>query len=117
VALPRNYLHACLLLLVAESPSYGYDLLDHLSALGIVNIDSAAVYRALRTLNGAGLVESWWEESDAGPARRRYQVTARGADSLEEWAAAVEASAGSLNSFLGRHHQLARGPILALRRG
>ncbi|MDP9386826.1 MAG: helix-turn-helix transcriptional regulator [Actinomycetota bacterium] len=106
VALPRNYLHACLLLLVTEAPTHGYDLVEQLAELGLANVDSGAVYRALRTLNADGLVESWWEESDAGPARRRYRVTAAGAEALEAWGATVAASSRSLNSFLARQRQV-----------
>jgi PadR family transcriptional regulator, regulatory protein PadR len=103
---PGNYLHGCLLLLIAESPTHGYDLVERLSALGLANVDSAAVYRVLRTLNRDGLLESWWEESGAGPVRRRYRISEAGAASLERWAAAVGESASSLSSFVDRHRRL-----------
>ena len=56
---PRNYLHVCLLLLIAESPAHGYDLVERLADLGFESVDSPAVYRALRALNEDGLLESW----------------------------------------------------------
>lgn len=106
VALPRNYLHGCLLLLVGELSTHGYNLLEQLSALGLTSVDSGAVYRALRRLNAEGLVESWWEHSDAGPARRRYRLTAAGAASLDAWGSTVAASSRCLNSFLDRQRHL-----------
>jgi PadR family transcriptional regulator PadR len=109
--LPRNYLHGCLLLLVAESPAHGYELVERLTGLGLINVDSAAVYRALRALNRAGLLESWWEESESGPVRRRYQISDTGVETLQAWAATVGDSASSLNAFLARHRQLR--PLLA----
>jgi DNA-binding PadR family transcriptional regulator len=51
--LPKSFLHPCLLSLVKEQPGYGYDLVTRLKALGIDD-DSAAVYRALRTLEEKG---------------------------------------------------------------
>ena len=33
VLAPRNYLHVCLLLLIAESPAHGYDIVERLSDL------------------------------------------------------------------------------------
>ncbi len=110
---PRNYLHGCLLLLIAESPAHGYDLVERLSALGLEQVDPPAVYRALRALNEDGLLESWWEGSGSGPARRRYRMSDRGAATLEAWAARVDSSASSLNAFLARHRQLRRPPMLA----
>lgn len=103
---PRNYLQGCLLLLVAEAPAHGYELGERLSHLGLTSIDSAAVYRALRALNRDGLLESWWEESESGPVRRRYRISLAGAASLEAWAEIVGDSASCLNSFLDRHRQL-----------
>ena len=112
VLAPRNYLHACLLLLIAESPTHGYDLVERLAGLGLTNMDSGAVYRALRTLNQDGLLESWWEESGPGPVRRRYRLSDAGSASLQAWAGTVGNSASCLNSFLARHRQLQEAPLV-----
>ena len=104
--LPRNYLQGCLLLLLAESPGHGYDLMERLSDLGLSGVDSGGLYRALRSLDEDGLVKSWREESQLGPVRRRYRISAAGVGGLERWATTVGASASSLNSFLDRHRQL-----------
>lgn len=105
-ALARNYLQGCLLLLVAESPGHGYELLDHLPDLGLDHVDSSALYRALRRLNDQGLVESWWEESANGPARRTYRLTPEGAGFLGDTARTVAATSGHLRRFLARHRQV-----------
>lgn len=104
--LARNYLQGCVLLLVAESPTHGYELLDQLSELGLSHVDSGVLYRALRSLNEDGLVESWWEESGSGPVRRRYRISADGLSCLEAWAASVGDSASLLSSFVARHRRL-----------
>jgi PadR family transcriptional regulator, regulatory protein PadR len=109
VLAPRNYLHGCLLLLVAESPGHGYDLVERLAGLGIGSVDPPAVYRALRAMNEEGLLESSLDDSGSGPVRRRYQVSGSGASTLEAWVAAVNDSASSLNSFVTRHRQLVAG--------
>ena len=115
VAVPGNYLHGCLLLLVAEAPHHGYELVEQLGDLGFQQVDSASVYRALRRLNDEGLVDSWWEESAVGPARRRYGVTPAGTAGLEEWTSTVAATSRSLGSFLDRHRRLIRrrAPLVA----
>ena len=113
VVTPRNYLHGCLLLLIAESPAHGYDLVERLGDLGLANVDPPAVYRALRTLNDDGLLESWWEGSDAGPARRRYRLSDRGVSTLEGWATTIDSSASWLHAFLTRHRRLQQPPMAA----
>ena len=84
--LPRNYLRASLLLLIAETPAHGYDLLDQIAQLGLRNVDPGGLYRALRVMEQDGLVASWWEHSSAGPARRSYRLTDEGVEWLHAWA-------------------------------
>ncbi|MFP5318516.1 MAG: helix-turn-helix transcriptional regulator [Acidimicrobiia bacterium] len=103
---PRNYLQGCLLLLLAEFPSHGYELVERVSDLGIPTIDPPAVYRALRAMSEDGLLESSLDDSGPGPTRRCYRVSDSGAAALEAWAATVNDSASSLNSFVTRHRQL-----------
>lgn len=83
-ALPRHYLKPCLLLLLAEGPSHGYELLEQVRRLGIRGAEPGGLYRYLRGMERAELVTSWWEPSQAGPARRTYILTDAGRTALEE---------------------------------
>ncbi len=58
VGLPRNYLRPCLLLLLAEGTSHGYELLDRATALGLDAVDPGGLYRCLRAMDEEGLVRS-----------------------------------------------------------
>lgn len=107
MAVPGTYLHGCLLLLLSESPSHGYELAERLGGLGIGNVDMGTVYRALRRLSDDGFVDSTWEEPLAGPARRRYWVTPAGASSLDDCTSTVVATSRSLGAFLTRRRRLA----------
>lgn len=111
VAVPGTYLHGCLLLLLSESPTHGYELVERLAGLGLTNVDSGTVYRALRRLRDEGMVTSRWEDSGAGPARRRYWVTPAGAATLEDCTSTVAATSRSLGSFLARRRRLARRAV------
>ena len=91
--LPRNYLRASLLLLIAETPAHGYDLLEQIAQLGLRNVDPGGLYRALRVMEQDGLVASWWEHSTAGPARRSYRLTDEGVEWLTPGPAPVGAAA------------------------
>ena len=104
--LPRNYLRASLLLLIAETPAHGYDLLEQIGHLGLRNVDPGGLYRALRVMEKDGLVESWWEHSSAGPARRSYRLTDEGIDWLHAWAGALREGRRYLTAYLDRYDRI-----------
>jgi poly-beta-hydroxybutyrate-responsive repressor len=105
---PRGYLRPCLLLLVAESPCHGYDLLDRLEALGAPPIDAGTLYRNLRSMEREELVESRWEMSRTGPARRTYRITQYGKTELGGWVEVLAEGKRSLETILLRCAALPR---------
>ena len=100
-ALPRNYQRPCILLLLAEAPAHGYELLEQLRGLGLDRLDTGALYRTLRTMEQEGLVRSRWEPSQMGPARRTYELTEDGLDWLHAWASSIK----DVHRFLRRYTQ------------
>lgn len=106
-ALPRHYLRPCLLLLLAEGPSHGYDLLDQVRRLGIRGAEPGGLYRYLRMMEKEQLVNSWWEPSQAGPARRTYVLTDAGGRALEEAVRSLHSVRRILVALLDRY-QLVR---------
>jgi len=78
--------------LLRERSDHGYDLVSRLRELHVVDGDAGAVYRSLRGLERNGLVRSSWQTSDAGPARRTYQVTSAGIADLNRQAVLLEAT-------------------------
>ncbi|MCW3840558.1 helix-turn-helix transcriptional regulator [Micromonospora yasonensis] len=78
----RGLLHPFLLLLIFERPGHGYDLIDRLKAMGLPDVEPGHVYRALRGLERERSVISGWETTGPGPARRCYQLTAKGSEDL-----------------------------------
>ncbi len=104
--LPKNFPRSCLLLLIGERPSHGYDLLERLRRLGVPATDPGGLYRALRNMEREGLVSSEWEMSATGPARRTYALTDRGWRWLHVWATAIAESRVLLSSYLDRYQTL-----------
>ena len=91
-----------LLLLLMRGPAHGYDLLTRLAALGLRSghTDQGTVYRALRRLEEAGCVISWWEAGASGPARRIYEITAQGHEALHRWSVTLRERKERLERFL-----------------
>ncbi len=103
--MPRNYLRPALLLLLAEGTSHGYELLDQLGDLGLDRSDPGRLYRCLRAMDEEGLVDSTWEPSAVGPARRTYALTDEG----REWLHALAGTVAEVWRALGRFQERYQG--------
>jgi poly-beta-hydroxybutyrate-responsive repressor len=65
--------------------AYGYQLAQKLAQAGLPESDSGTVYRTLRQLEKTGMVSSFWDTSESGPARRMYSLTKAGELFLSGW--------------------------------
>ncbi len=106
--LPRNFPRPCLLLLIGEEPSHGYDLLERMGQLGVYGVDPGGLYRALRQLERDGLVRSRWETSVNGPPRRVYALNGAGWEMLRTWAITLTETHAVVSTYLDRYGELAR---------
>jgi PadR family transcriptional regulator, regulatory protein PadR len=96
-----------LLLLLAESPAHGYELLERLDTLPEAPAaDRGHLYRTLRRLEEQELVTSAWHVPQAGPARHTYTLTADGLQALDAWAGHIRAALTRLEGFLERREAL-----------
>jgi PadR family transcriptional regulator, regulatory protein PadR len=80
-----DLLSSSLLAFLRRWNAYGYQLVQELSKAGLASFDSTTVYRTLRQLERAGLVSSFWDTSESGPARRMYALTKAGEAVLDVW--------------------------------
>lgn len=80
-----DLLASSLLAMLRNFPAYGYQLVRELGNAGLPAFDSATVYRTLRQLERSGLVSSFWDTSESGPARRMYSLTKAGEAFLNLW--------------------------------
>jgi PadR family transcriptional regulator len=80
-----DLLSSSLLAYLRRWNAYGYQLVQELSKAGLASFDSTTVYRTLRQLERAGLVSSFWDVSESGPARRMYALTKAGEAVLDVW--------------------------------
>ncbi len=102
--LKRGTLELVLLRILADEPTYGYELLNRLKERsgGRFGIKEGTLYPVLYRLEDAGLVVPEWEQqnraSGRGAPRKYYRLTPAGAERVQElttawrsFAAAVEA--------------------------
>lgn len=87
---------------------YGYELMEQAAAFGLGAMSAPTTYRTLRSMEADGVVESSWETSRDGPARRVYSITGAGLAYLDLWAESLEHSRRLTDAFLRLYSE--RGP-------
>ena len=97
-----RFMEPCILLLLSDQASHGYELMDRLSEFGLDRDEIAGptLYRALRRMEDSGHVVSEWEEGDQGPARRKYTLTDAGRAALQGWVDTVRERVRRLELFI-----------------
>ncbi len=96
---PRNWLVPVVLLSLRELDSYGYELMERTVTFGFEAMNPGTLYRTLRRMEEEGVVESCWETSEGGPARRMYSITDAGEAYLGLWAKALEQYQRNMETF------------------
>ena len=96
------FLTPSLLLLLVQNESHGYELVEKLPEAGLLSSmpDPATVYRVLHKLEEDGAIESRWDTSGAGPARKVYSITPQGEDMLKAWGVTLKKKKQSIEKFL-----------------
>ena len=105
---PRRFMKPVVLLLLAEEPVHGYELVGRLKEFGIGQggMDPSLLYRLLRSLERAGLAESTLDDSGSGPARKVYSLTPEGMEVLDMWVANLDEIGDFLHKFKERYEKL-----------
>jgi PadR family transcriptional regulator PadR len=96
---PRNWLVPVILLSLREWNSYGYELMERTAVFGFEAMNPGTLYRTLRQMEKEGVVESKWETSKGGPARRMYSITDAGEAYLDFWVEALEQYRRNVDAF------------------
>jgi len=111
----RVWLEGFVLLMLAEKPSHGYDLAKNLNAIGLQSEgvgSMGGLYRILGDMEAFGLLESRWNVDEPGPAKKEYEITQTGIESLlkyEGYFAEVKALAESFEQGLRKYkNQIAK---------
>ncbi|WP_226830809.1 PadR family transcriptional regulator [Brevibacterium sp. FME17] len=92
----RASLTMLILDVLAVAPRHGYGISQALVAAGLQPIKGAQLYPALVRLQDQGAIVAQWEESESGPARKVYELSAagraQGAALRAEWHSFIDAA-------------------------
>ena len=108
--MPRRFLRPVVMLLLAEQPQHGYELMGRIKEFGVGQggMDPSLLYRLLRHLERTGLAESSLDDTGAGPARKVYRLTPEGQEVLDIWAVNLEGVSTFLQEFKNRYQKLGK---------
>jgi PadR family transcriptional regulator PadR len=82
-AIRKGLLEFLMLKIVAAEKVYAADILKHLSATDFAT-QEGTLYPLLSKMRRDGLLDYEWQESDAGPPRKYYELTDKGKARLRE---------------------------------
>jgi PadR family transcriptional regulator, regulatory protein PadR len=83
VAIRKGLLEFLILKIVAANKVYVADILERLSDTDFAT-QEGTLYPLLSKMRRDGLLDYEWQESDAGPPRKYYELTAKGKTQLGE---------------------------------
>ena len=81
----KGVLDMCLLALIAEEPSYGYEMVDKLQNKGLELVSEGSIYPLLSRLQKRGYIHGYFVESTGGPPRKYYRIAPSGRKQLRLW--------------------------------
>jgi len=95
----KNWHVPVILSMLRQWNSYGYELMEKMSAFGLSTMNPGTFYRTLRQMEKDGVVSSSWDTSEDGPARRVYSITEAGEAYLKLWTESLDQYQKMMNTF------------------
>jgi len=92
-----------LLAILAGGEVHGYAIVQQLSEMPMFQDEppnASGVYRALNQMSSEGLVESAWETSASGPAKKLLRITPEGKHCLAMWMESLTVYRDALDGLL-----------------
>lgn len=81
----KGILEGCVLSIISEGETYGYEILSRLEKDGFENLLEGTLYPVLTRLYNKGFLACKKEKSPLGPIRKYYSITPEGLNWLAEF--------------------------------
>lgn len=81
----KGVLEGCILAVIDQESTYGYELSLKLQQFGLGNISEGSIYPILLRLQKEKLIAGTMQKSEAGPNRKYYHLTKEGEIALIEF--------------------------------
>jgi PadR family transcriptional regulator PadR len=100
--LRRGALEYCVLALLAQEQRYGFDIVRTLGSIDGMVTGEGTLYPLLSRLKKDGHVTTTWRESEFGPPRKYYAITAEGRQALADFTAQWRLFRGAVDDILAK---------------
>ncbi len=98
----RGTLEFCILLLIKQQSSYGYEIISTLDRYPIIAAKENTIYPLLRRLLKEGYISSSWQEGTEGlPPRKYYSLTDKGQEYIAAMSIEWENLLNAVNEIKG----------------
>ncbi len=81
----KGTLEGCVLAIISQKKTYGYEISDQLMAYGFGKIENNTIYPLLNRLEKKELITSTYQASELGPKRKYYALTPQGEQTLADF--------------------------------
>ena len=98
--LKKGNLDLCVLALLCKNDMYGYELVNQISKA--VEVSEGTIYPLLKRIRDDGYVTTYLKESQEGPPRKYYSISADGVRRKEALEAEWREFVAGINEILGR---------------
>lgn len=96
----HGVLDMCLLSIIDEQESYGYEMVSKLRERGLDLASEGSIYPLLSRLQKQGMIEGYLVQSSEGPARKYYRMSDSGRQTLHQWRTEWHSFSESVNGVL-----------------
>lgn len=83
--LMRGTLEGCIVKIISEEETYGYEIVSRLRNYGFEDVGEGSTYPILVRLEKKKIISSIYKESPLGPKRKYYFLTDMGKEFLREF--------------------------------
>jgi PadR family transcriptional regulator PadR len=96
----HGVLDMCLLSIIDEEASYGYEMVSKLRERGLDLASEGSIYPLLSRLQKQGMIDGYLVQSSEGPARKYYRMSPDGRATLDQWREEWREFSHSVNEVL-----------------
>ena len=97
----KGVLEICVLALISKKDMYGYEIVQNISK--VIDVNEGTIYPILRRLTKGEYFETYILESNEGPARKYYKITAEGIKNLNKLVREWKDFVGAVNIILNEY--------------
>ena len=98
--LMKGTLEGCILQILSETVTYGYEIVTTLTEFGFEDVKEGSIYPLLVRLEKKGMISSELRPSPLGPKRKYYSLTELGREELRNFIGQWEKISSSVNNLI-----------------